>query len=63
MQMVMRVAGDRGLDQIGGPIWAVLDGEGRPRGVMGEGYPADFSVLGAFFAGWPLRAQARSSAR
>jgi hypothetical protein len=48
VEMVMGVAGDRGLDEIRGAVLAILDGEGWPRGVVNEGYPADFTGVGAF---------------
>ena len=54
VQMIVRIAGDRGIDQIGPAVRAVLDGERRPRRVMGEGDPAELAAVGAFFAGVAL---------
>ncbi len=50
VQMVMRIAGDRGVDQIGGAARAVLDGKRGPRGVVSESDPADFAMIRAVFA-------------
>ncbi len=54
VQMIVGIAGDRRVHQIGRPLRPVLDGKGRPGGVMREGHPADLAALGAFLARMPL---------
>ena len=54
MQMVMRIAGDRRVEEVGRAVRPVLDGDGRPRRVVGERHPADLACLRALFSCMPL---------
>ena len=58
VEMEMRVAGHRGVDQIGGAVAAVLKGEGRAGGVVAEGEPADVAAFEALFAAMPPAGEA-----
>ena len=61
VEMVVGIAGDRRVHQIGRPVRPVLDGKGRPGGVMSERHPADLAALGAFLARMPLPRDAEVS--
>ena len=61
VEMVVGIAGDRRVHQIGRPVRPVLDGQGRPGGVMSERHPADLAALGAFLARMPLPRDAEVS--
>jgi len=50
----MRIAGDRGVDEIGAAFAAVLDGERRAGGVVRERHPADLARVDAFEAALAL---------
>ena len=54
MQMVMRIAGDRRVEEVGRAVRPVLDRDGRPRSVVGERHPADLACLRALFSRVPL---------
>ena len=58
MQMVMRVAGDRRIEKVGRAVRPVLDGDGRPRRVVGERHPGDLTCLGALFSCMPFPGEA-----
>ena len=58
MQMVMRIAGDRRVEKVGRAVRPVLDGDGRPRRVMGERHPADLACLRALFSRMPFPGEA-----
>ena len=60
MQMVMRIAGDRRVEEVGRAIWPVLDGDGRPRRIVCERHPADLACLRPFSPACPFRAKPRS---
>ena len=60
VQMVVGIAGDRRVHQIGRAVRPVLDGEGRPGGVMSERHPADLATLGTFSPACPFLATPRS---
>ena len=53
MQMVMRIAGDRRVEEIGRAVRPVLDGDGRPRRIVGERHPADLACLRSLFSRMP----------
>ena len=58
MEMIVGIAGDRGVHQISRPVRTVLDGEGRARRVMGERHPGDLAGLGALLPRVPLPSDA-----
>ena len=58
MQMVMRIAGDRRVEEVGRPVRPVLDGDGRPRRVVGERHPADLACLRPFLSRVPFPGEA-----
>ena len=57
VEMIVGIAGDWRVHQVGRPVGTVLDGERRPGGVMRERHPADLAALGAFLARMPLPKQ------
>ena len=59
MQMEVRVAGDRRIDEIGSALGAVLHSERRPGGVMGERHPADVAGIDAFCSAGPFAGRSK----
>ena len=49
MDVVMRVAGDRRIEQVRLTAGSILDLHGRPRGVMAEADPTDGPRIGTVF--------------
>jgi len=62
MRMVVRVAGDRCIDEIGSAIGTVLQSERRAGGGVDKSDPSNLARICAILSRMPLRAKPRSVA-
>jgi hypothetical protein len=58
VQVIVGIAGDRSVHEIGSPIRTVLNGKGRPGRVVSEGHPTDFVTFRTLLPGVPFASDA-----